>query len=112
MTISHRFLVRVLPSGQVRVRLVCPAGSPGGCAGTVAFTSRFGGSRTVAYSLAAGQARVLRLVGSAKLVAFLKKHPRAKLIPLSVTVTNAPEGATRTDTQRTIHVAPRRRHGT
>lgn len=102
--ISHRFLVRILASGQERIRLVCPLSAQRGCSGTLQLVSRFGKSKTSHFALASGQSRVFRVRPSQTLLGYITRH-HPKRITVNVLVANTGPGEA-TTSQRTIHIAP------
>jgi hypothetical protein len=105
VTISHRFLVRLLGGGRERVRLVCPASAPKGCFGTIALVSRFGRAPSRSYGLGAGRARVYSVQPGAALVRYLERHPKHKPLRAIVVATNTTAGAAAQTSSRQVHVA-------
>jgi len=105
--ISHRFLVPILPSGQERIRLVCPVNASKGCSGTLQLVSRFGKSKISHYSLAGGQSHVYLVRPSQRLLRYITSH-HPKRLAVEVLVTNTGAGAV-TTSQRTIHIARSRK---
>jgi len=104
VVIGHRFLVRILPSGRERIRLVCPITAQNGCSGTLQLLSRFGKSKTSHYALTGGQSHVYLVHPSQTLLRYITTH-RTEWLTVKVLVTDTGQGHA-TTSQRTIHIAP------